>query len=369
VVPGILTGVVNSNLTCSKGGEFGTVLNTDIFMAVWREVIKDGLYLQTSWTVKVDPDCVFFPARLRRVLSVHAEAPQGVYLNNCWRGMHGPLEVFSRNAVKAWADGSKRCVRFFTKKCSGTCQWGEDMFVDQCLWKVLKVRRDNVYDVLIEDHCDAPKGWRDCKQSAISAFHPFKSKRDYVRCLVNADPAAADAIKAAGAASTAEETASSQTETDDSAPASVLPQQFAATSNGDAESVSVPAPAAAAVSARAIVAGGATAAQAGAAAAAPVNMPQTAANPLASDEAPQGMTVASATGVMTLRTEPTAAPVAIPSAAPVVEQAMVTGPEASSLAPAMLPAVEQGIVTGTRTPSSAPLAAEQSVPMSAMPPT
>jgi len=258
------------------------------------------------------------------------------------------------------------------------------MFVDQCLWKVLKVRRDNVYDVLIEDHCDAPKGWRDCKQSAISAFHPFKSKRDYVRCLVNADPAAADAIKAAGAASTAEETASSQTETDDSAPASVLPQQFAATSNGDAESVSVPAPAAAAVSARAIVAGGATAAQAkvaaaaataaaaaaaGAAAAAPVNMPQTAANPLASDEAPQGMTVASATGVMTLRTEPTAAPVAIPSAAPVVEQAMVTGPEASSLAPAMLPAVEQGIVTGTRTPSSAPLAAEQSVPMSAMPPT
>jgi len=219
VVPSLLTGVVDSNLTCQKGGEFGTVLNTDIFMAVWKAVIKDGLFLHTSWTVKVDPDAVFFPARLRRVLSIHAEAPQGVYLNNCWRGMHGPLEVFSRNAVKAWDAGAKQCIRHFTKKCSGTCQWGEDMFIDQCLWKVLKVRRDNVYDVLIEDHCDAPKGWRDCKQKGISAFHPFKSKHAYVRCLANADPEAADAIKAAGAAETAKEAAAPATSNRPAAPA------------------------------------------------------------------------------------------------------------------------------------------------------
>merc|ERR1719195_1259751 len=127
----------------------------------------------------------------------------------------------------------------------------------------------------------------------------------------------------------------------------------------------------------------------------PVNMPQTAANAPASDEATaadevpqavnaivtsaapvadeQGMTVAMATGATALQLEPTAAPVAeqaslVPSEAPIAEQAVVAGAAAASLVPTMSPAVMQGMLTQTRAPSLA-AAAEQTMPMSAVPPT
>jgi len=369
VVPGVMTGVVDSNLTCSKGGEFGTVLNTEIFMAVWRKVIEDGLYLDSSWTVKVDPDAVFFPARLRRVLTVHAEAPQGVYLNNCWRGMHGPLEVFSRNAVKAWGAGAKRCVRYFTKKCNGTCQWGEDMFIDQCLWRVLKVRRDNVYDVLIEDHCDAPEGWRECKQKAISAFHPFKSRRDYADCLANADPASADAIKAAAEALTTAKEIESEAETDDSALVGGASQSLPAASVGNVESGSLPAPTAAAAAEGAEAAAAEQYAPDVGEATAEDQTPQ-AANVIVTSAAPQtaqSVPAALATGATMSQVEPTAAPVAeqvslTPSATSVAEQATVTGAPASSLAPAMSPVVEEGSDAVANEPSSVYAAPEQTVP-------
>lgn len=188
VAPGVMTHVVDSDLKCSFGGEFGTALNTPIFMAVWRKVVSDGIFQSCDWTAKVDPDAVFLPARLRGALEAHAEAPEGVYINNCWRGMHGPLELFSRNAVKAWSKGMDRCTKHFNKLCNGPCLWGEDMFVDQCLWHVLGVRRDNDYATLTEDHCDPPPDWRSCKVKGIVAFHPFKKPDEYQECLLNADP-------------------------------------------------------------------------------------------------------------------------------------------------------------------------------------
>jgi len=184
----VVTHVVDSNLKCSMGGEFGTALNTEIFLQVWKVVASDTTYMSCDWTAKVDPDAVFLPERLRVALQGHAERPEGVYLNNCWRGMHGPVEVFSRNAVTAWLQGTQRCLKHFNKLCSGPCQWGEDMFVDQCLEKVLQVRRDNDYAVLIEDHCDPPSNWQSCEDEGTVAFHPFKKQNEYLTCLQTADP-------------------------------------------------------------------------------------------------------------------------------------------------------------------------------------
>lgn len=182
IAPGVRALVVDSDLKCEKGGEFQTALNMDIFLAVWTKVISSGRFREHDWTVKVDPDCVFFPQRLHRILEKYEDRPSGIYLNNCKFGLHGPIEVFSRNAVQVWAFGSAQCVEHFHKLCQGPCWWGEDLFVDQCLWKVLGVERVDEWGLLTEDHCDPPPGW-DCRDQARVSFHPFKTLDSYQECL------------------------------------------------------------------------------------------------------------------------------------------------------------------------------------------
>jgi len=185
VAPGLQTYAVNSSLRCDIGGEFMTALNLDIFLAVWAKVIEVGRYALHDWTVKVDPDCVFFPSRLHTSLASRRGGDHAVYINNCRFGMHGPLEVFSRKAVQAWSEGVQHCQEHFTKLCSGDCYWGEDLFIDQCLMKVLKVERIDDYDLLAEDHCDPEEGWDTCRNQSKISFHPFKTREDYLGCLNN----------------------------------------------------------------------------------------------------------------------------------------------------------------------------------------
>jgi len=61
------------------------------------------------------------------------------------------------------------------------------MFIDQCLWKVLGVRRDNNSFLLIEDHCDPPYHWTDCDDPLRVSFHPFKELQAYTDCMDNAN--------------------------------------------------------------------------------------------------------------------------------------------------------------------------------------
>lgn len=196
VAPGVNTSIVDSDLKCGKGGEFGTALNLDIFLAVWTKVVQEQHFRHHHWTVKVDPDAVFFPERLSKVLEIHPESEEGVFINNCRFGMHGPIEVLSRNAVTKWAGGSLKCVLHFQEICNGDCFWGEDLFVDQCLWKVLNVRRDNDFRLLLEDHCEPPPNWDKCDDASAVTFHPFKTMHGYEDCLeaaLHPDPKAEEA--------------------------------------------------------------------------------------------------------------------------------------------------------------------------------
>jgi hypothetical protein len=183
IAPGCHTIVVNSDLKCAYGGEFHTALNLEIFMAVWVQVVAEARFVTYDWIVKVDPDCVFLPNRLRTVIARHPEDPRGVYLNNCKFGMHGPIEVYSRNAAITWARGSARCMQHFEQQCSGPCSWGEDFFIDQCLWKVLGVKRVDDTSILLEDHCQPPPGWNSCTNQTYVAYHPFKDPGSYSTCL------------------------------------------------------------------------------------------------------------------------------------------------------------------------------------------
>jgi len=189
--PGYKTSTVNSTLSCGFGGDSGTALNSWIFIAVWKKVLSDGTYLKHDWTVKVDADAVFFPGRLRDVLRDHKE---DAYLSNCKYGLHGPIEVLSRKALRDLAkdynaswDGNapKRCV---TEQHFG--MYGEDMFIDQCLAKILKVGSHPVDSrIMCEAHCECPE-WYWCNNGTDRVvFHPFKTVGSYRNCMANAQQA------------------------------------------------------------------------------------------------------------------------------------------------------------------------------------
>jgi hypothetical protein len=181
VAPGLFSGAIESDLRCRNGGDAGTALNTGIFIALWKKVIGDGRFRFHDWTVKVDPDAVFFPERLRPLLLPRVEGENGTYINNCKYGLHGPIEIFSRKALVTYGSRFLECEQ---KLWFAYDHWGEDMYMDQCLQKVLKVTRENDYGVLCEDHCDCPE-YTLCQTGAIS-FHPFKTVPEYRQCMINA---------------------------------------------------------------------------------------------------------------------------------------------------------------------------------------
>jgi len=190
--PGVKTQSLRVDLEGSSGGEYGPAMDLNAFMAVWREVAHGEKFREHDWTVKVDVQTVFLPGRLRRVLPHHPEAREGVVLNNCRFGLHGPIEVLSRRAVEAWIAGAAACFRRFTKLCSGPCGWGEDVFLDQCLVEVLGVRRDNEWALLKEVGCTGHQklstaSWtpNSCRTRHI-AFHPFRTNEAFSQCLSNA---------------------------------------------------------------------------------------------------------------------------------------------------------------------------------------
>jgi len=188
---GVFTRVVDSDLHCELGGDSYSALNAWIFIAVWKKVIDDGYYLEYPWTVKVDPDAVFLPGRLRPLLANYYGEP---LVNNCRYGMHGPLEVFGKDAISALAndyyasaDGKapKSCVE---DQHFGL--WGEDMFMYQCLTKILQVTggQEPALEprLMCEAHCDCEQ-WYWCQNGTDRvSFHPFKSVDSYANCLANA---------------------------------------------------------------------------------------------------------------------------------------------------------------------------------------
>lgn len=184
VAEGVRTHLVKSDLRTYQGRDFKTPLNINVFMVVWWEVVRGKEFLHHDWTVKVQPDTVFFPTRLRAILGHYRDGLNGVYLNNCHRGLHGGLEVFSRKAVMKWSTGTLNCQKLFQHECDGPCGWLEDTFIDQCLGKVLAVKRENVYDILVDGHCNPPEDWMVCGDTSAVAFHPLTDIGAYTQCLL-----------------------------------------------------------------------------------------------------------------------------------------------------------------------------------------
>merc|ERR1719162_2863898 len=60
--------VMEGSLAVEYGGKWMTALNTGVFNRLWMEVIRVQRYRRYDWSVKADPDAVFFPDRLLMLL-------------------------------------------------------------------------------------------------------------------------------------------------------------------------------------------------------------------------------------------------------------------------------------------------------------
>jgi len=159
----------------AEAGSKEHILNTEIFLKAWEHVKADGLYIQHDWIVKVDPDAVFFPQRLRDRLVSITPAGASVYLLNCRLsfGFFGAVEVMSRVALLSLYDGLERC-----KQVLPWHSFGEDMFLQKCL-DFLGVASRSEFSLLSDAYCGEQPS--PCISGKV-AFHPFKNVETYLKC-------------------------------------------------------------------------------------------------------------------------------------------------------------------------------------------
>lgn len=183
IAPGEAATAVEGDFKCGIGGVQYSCLNTGTFIEVWKQIMRESMYTNYDWTVKVDPDTVFMADRLRSRLGTGYMRSIGMaYLNNCEQGLQGAIEVYSRGAMQAFAVLGPVC--YSGKHKLDYREWGEALFMDQCLGKVLQVPRLEIYHLLNEDHCGTKK-WQECSDSSVS-YHPFKDPDAFRVCAQTA---------------------------------------------------------------------------------------------------------------------------------------------------------------------------------------
>jgi len=165
------------------------------FVQIWDEIRQDGKYKQHDWTVKADPDTVFFAHRLRYHLTkVDVPAGTSVYIRKTDIQSDqdflniGSLQVLSNEAMKVYFESHDICVKQLH-------DYGEDFYLMTCL-DAIDV--DHFVDVhLLNDEYAIQKTeiWPDgqlsvngdqdgsaCKDSRWVAFHPFQDMQEWVTC-------------------------------------------------------------------------------------------------------------------------------------------------------------------------------------------
>jgi hypothetical protein len=158
----------------TEEGSWTSVINTDVFKSVWGEVKKDGQYQWHDWSVKVDPDSVFFPDRLKQHLqNLNAPKEMPIYIKNVDKefGFYGAIEVFSKEALdKLFWDG-------ILDKCEkevGTHS-GEDGYIKGCMDMLGAGAMEDI-DILRTPSADS------CDDPARVCFHAFKDAAAWEGC-------------------------------------------------------------------------------------------------------------------------------------------------------------------------------------------
>lgn len=155
-----------------KGAATSSFLNTKTFLLAWDSILASDKWQSHDFVVKADPDCVFFPERLREHLTVYVD--QSVFFLNCDTldgRLYGALEVFSTPAVQRYHDDVHQC------KSMPWHEWGEDLYMESCM-RGLGVRAVKDFNQVGDDRCMPAQ----CSDVAKVAFHPYKDIDKYWKC-------------------------------------------------------------------------------------------------------------------------------------------------------------------------------------------
>jgi len=178
----------------SSGATTSSFLNVLIFMKAWDLAIDSGKVWSQDWTVKVDPDAVFFPSVMREHLKHRTGGDfKMTYTLNCrekhWKQddisgnghfyripkLYGAVEAFNKKAIGAYKDAGKEC-----KKALKWQKWGEDLFMHRCM-QMMGADTLVDYKQVGDDRCpDNPPS--ECKCANRAAYHPYKEIHEWFRC-------------------------------------------------------------------------------------------------------------------------------------------------------------------------------------------
>lgn len=158
----------------------GTAGNAALFINCWNVVVDNGRWNNYAWTVKVDPDAVVLPGRLRGHLAPYYL--QNVFILNCnaypdspeFPMMYGSLEILSWKAIQTYANQMWLCMRDMSEFIP---LWGEDRFMKKCLDRI-GVGAISDFTVVADGVCSGV----DCGNAGAAAFHPFKSVDLWQQC-------------------------------------------------------------------------------------------------------------------------------------------------------------------------------------------
>jgi len=159
--------------------------NAKIFIKAWNHIAEVRRYFHYDWTVKVDPDSVFFPDRLRTLLAERVGDGKILFLQNdkTFPYMLGPIEVISRGGMYRYMYRHKECEERLVEWIPKT---GEDGFFAECFGNVLKIPPEMHASLLHNADLEVNQ----CGGNKI-VYHAFKIPEEFEMCHQHALGAAA----------------------------------------------------------------------------------------------------------------------------------------------------------------------------------
>jgi len=163
----------------AAGDATSSYMNAATFVMAWKTLMASGALWNHDWVVKVDPDAVFFPDRLRQRLVPRTKPPHGpgpFYFLNCpidGGKMYGSIEVYSVFAMRKLNKSIQECEQW------PYLHWGEDLFMEKCM-KHLNGPDNAIRDYTLvgDDRCTQAG----CDDGGRVAFHPQKTIVGYWGC-------------------------------------------------------------------------------------------------------------------------------------------------------------------------------------------
>jgi len=167
----LIDGVPSINIGAfgSRPAWWGSWYNAATFARAWASIIRLGVWSKHGWTVKTDPDTVWFPDRLSSHLK-GLPADEACYVRNAGGIMLGSIEVLSAGAV------SKLAARMRDDCQVGVDIVGEDGWIAKCLDRLGVEKREEPALLVYSSEVGS------CGSRHAIAYHAFKDVASYAAC-------------------------------------------------------------------------------------------------------------------------------------------------------------------------------------------